>query len=67
MAHVPASPADRGDWEAPSLRLPSVSRVRLDELLHELLDRVGEVTASRERLRALLDAVVNAAPPRIQR
>ncbi|HLT10133.1 MAG TPA: GAF domain-containing sensor histidine kinase [Micromonosporaceae bacterium] len=35
-----------------------LSRVRLDELLRELLDRVGEVVASRERLRSLLDAVV---------
>ena len=32
--------------------------MRLDELLAELLDRVGEVVDSRERLRALLDAVV---------
>jgi signal transduction histidine kinase len=32
--------------------------VHLDELLHELLDRVGEVVTSRERLRSLLDAVV---------
>jgi signal transduction histidine kinase len=45
-------------WETPSLHLPPLSRVRLDELLQELLDRVGEVAASRERLRALLDAVV---------
>ncbi|MFI6264027.1 GAF domain-containing protein [Micromonospora sp. NPDC051006] len=35
-----------------------LSRVHLDELLQEMLDRVGEVVASRERLRALLDAVV---------
>ncbi|MGN9807368.1 GAF domain-containing protein [Micromonospora sp. L32] len=35
-----------------------LSRVRLDELLQEMLDRVGEVVTSRERLRALLDAVV---------
>ncbi|MFY1670820.1 GAF domain-containing protein [Plantactinospora sp. WMMB334] len=35
-----------------------LSRVRLDELLHEVLDRVGEVVTSRERLRALLTAVV---------
>ncbi|KXK59891.1 ATPase [Micromonospora rosaria] len=35
-----------------------LSRVRLDELLQEMLDRVGDVVASRERLRALLDAVV---------
>jgi signal transduction histidine kinase len=33
-------------------------RLRLDELLQEMLDRVGEVVTSRERLRALLDAVV---------
>jgi signal transduction histidine kinase len=45
-------------WQAPSLHLSPLSRVRLDELLQELLDRVGEVAASRERLRALLDAVV---------
>src|SRR3954452_25103770 len=45
--------------EAPVLGLPELSRVRLDELLVELLDRVGEVMTSRERLRALLDAVVS--------
>lgn len=33
--------------------------MRLDELLQELLDRVSEVMASRERLRNLLDAVVD--------
>src|SRR5918997_2224894 len=43
---------------APSLGLTPLSRVRLDELLQEMLDRVGEVVTSRERLRALLDAVV---------
>ncbi|SCL22627.1 GAF domain-containing protein [Micromonospora rhizosphaerae] len=43
---------------APSLGLSPLSRVRLDELLQEMLDRVGEVVTSRERLRALLDAVV---------
>lgn len=42
-----------------SLGLTPLSRVRLDELLQELLDRVGQVMASRERLRALLDAVVS--------
>jgi len=35
-----------------------LARVDLDDLLHEVLERVGEVVASRERLRALLDAVV---------
>src|SRR3954447_26828100 len=41
--------------EPPSLGLGPLSRVRLDELLQEMLDRVGDVMASRERLRALLD------------
>jgi GAF domain len=50
--------ADESGWRAPSLSLSPLSRVRLDELLQELLDRVGQVSASRERLRALLDAVV---------
>ncbi|GAA2673565.1 GAF domain-containing sensor histidine kinase [Actinoplanes palleronii] len=44
--------------ELPTLGLPPLSRVRLDELLQEMLDRVGDVVASRERLRSLLDAVV---------
>jgi signal transduction histidine kinase len=47
-----------GHVEPPSLGLGPLSRVRLDELLQEMLDRVGEVVTSRERLRALLDAVV---------
>jgi signal transduction histidine kinase len=47
--------------DQPSLGLDPVPRVRLDELLTELLDRVGEVVDSRERLRALLDAVVGIA------
>ncbi|MER7277257.1 GAF domain-containing sensor histidine kinase [Dactylosporangium sp. NPDC000244] len=38
--------------------MPELSRVDLDALLQELLTRVGEVQTSRERLRALLDAVV---------
>jgi signal transduction histidine kinase len=44
--------------DPPSLGLTPLSRVRLDELLQEMLDRVGQVVTSRERLRALLDAVV---------
>jgi signal transduction histidine kinase len=44
--------------DPPSLGLSPLSRVRLDELLQEMLDRVGDVMASRERLRSLLDAVV---------
>lgn len=43
---------------APSLGLTPLSRVRLDALLQEMLDRISEVVTSRERLRALLDAVV---------
>jgi signal transduction histidine kinase len=49
---------DRPQHDPPSLGLTPLSRVRLDELLQEMLDRVGEVVTSRERLRALLDAVV---------
>jgi signal transduction histidine kinase len=45
-------------WGAPSLGLSPLSRIRLDELLGELQNRVGDVMASRERLSALLDAVV---------
>jgi signal transduction histidine kinase len=51
-------PMDSSRAEPPSLGLSPLSRVRLDELLQEMLDRVGEVVTSRERLRALLDAVV---------
>ncbi|MCW2639074.1 MAG: ATPase [Dactylosporangium sp.] len=58
MVTQPASPAEGPGWVGPSLPLSPLSRVRLDQLLQELLDRVGEVSASRERLRALLDAVV---------
>jgi signal transduction histidine kinase len=41
-----------------AFEIPSLSRVRLDELLQELLERVGEVMAGRERLSSLLQAVV---------
>lgn len=47
--------------DQPSLGLGPLSRVRLDELLTELLDRVSDVVDSRERLRSLLDAVVGIA------
>lgn len=53
-----AAPDPRHEHATPSLGLTPLSRVRLDELLQEMLDRVGEVVTSRERLRALLDAVV---------
>jgi signal transduction histidine kinase len=47
---------DQPQWA--SLGLTPLSRVHLDELLQELLDRIGDVVDSRERLRSLLDAVV---------
>src|ERR1044071_7115186 len=47
--------------DTPSLGLSPLSRVRLDELLQEMLDRVGEVVTSRERLAALLDAAVGVS------
>ncbi|MDZ5447326.1 GAF domain-containing sensor histidine kinase [Micromonospora sp. 4G57] len=53
-----SAPNPRPEHVTPSLGLSPLSRVRLDELLQEMLDRVGDVVASRERLRALLDAVV---------
>jgi signal transduction histidine kinase len=58
-ANPPDQPESSAARETPTLGLPKLSRVRLDELLSELLDRVGEVVTSRERLRALLDAVVS--------
>jgi signal transduction histidine kinase len=57
VAEQPGFPDDE-EWRSPPLGLSSLSRVRLDELLQELLMRVGEVTAGRERLNALLHAVV---------
>jgi signal transduction histidine kinase len=57
--------ADRGtqpggeERPTPTLDIAALSRVRLDTLLQELLDRVGEVMASRERLSSLLQAVVS--------
>src|SRR5690606_7232823 len=42
-----------------ALGFTSLSRVRLDTLLHELLDRTHDVLASQDRLRALLDAVID--------
>jgi signal transduction histidine kinase len=51
-------PEEEPDASRLGLALPSLSRVELDDLLHEVLDRVQVVMSSRERLRALLDAVV---------
>ena len=41
--------------------LPDLSRLRLDTLLHELVERAGEVIESEGRLDRLLDAVVAVA------
>jgi signal transduction histidine kinase len=49
---------DEGRAPEPQSVLPALSSVDLDDLLHELLDRVGQVVTSRERLRELLNAVV---------
>ncbi|HET6917915.1 MAG TPA: hypothetical protein VFI46_00445 [Jiangellaceae bacterium] len=48
---MPAEP------EASSI-LPPLSRVGLDDLLGELMTRTEQIQASRDRIRALLDAVV---------
>lgn len=45
----------------PSAGLSPLARARLDELLEELLQRVGGVLDSQDRLRGLLDAVVGIA------
>ena len=42
-----------------ALGFTSLARVRLDTLLEELHGRVGDVLASQDRLRSLLDAVVD--------
>jgi signal transduction histidine kinase len=56
-AAEPGPPSDE-TLGGQAFAVPRLSRVRLDELLQELLDRVSEVMASRERLSALLEAVV---------
>jgi signal transduction histidine kinase len=53
-----ASAAEPPKGHAAAFEIPSLSRVRLDELLQELLERVGEVMAGRERLSSLLQAVM---------
>jgi signal transduction histidine kinase len=45
----------------PSGALSPLARARLDELLEELLQRVGDVMDTQDRLRGLLDAVVGIA------
>lgn len=55
---VPEPGGPSAPWRGPSPGLTPLSRPGLDDLLRELLDRVGEVIAARERERGLLDAVV---------
>jgi len=45
----------------PSAALSPLARARLDDLLQELLGRVGDVLDTQDRLRGLLDAVVGIA------
>ncbi|MGZ0153586.1 GAF domain-containing protein [Kribbella sp. WER1] len=47
-----------GGWDEGALEFGGLSRVRLDALLRELLERIDDIMTSQERLRALLDAVV---------
>lgn len=51
-------PAVGDHHDVPSHGLSPLSRVRPDELLPEIIGRVGDVVASRARLPSLLDAVV---------
>ena len=50
-----------GDPAGPSAGVSPLGRAKLDELLEEVLDRVGEVLDSQDRLRGLLDAVIAMA------
>ena len=49
------------DQTGPSAALTPLARARLDDLLEELLERVGDVLDTQDRLRGLLDAVVAIA------
>jgi signal transduction histidine kinase len=57
-----SNPDDSGrrteSFALPAFDISALSRARLDELLQELLERVNEVMSGRERLSALLEAVV---------
>jgi signal transduction histidine kinase len=54
----PAPGTGRPGPDVPSLGLSSLSREHRDKLLRDLLDEVGSVLTSRERLTSLLEAVV---------
>ena len=59
MSQQPETAAQPNSWPPAAFDVSALSRVRLDELLQELQNRVGEVMSSRERLAALLQAVVD--------
>jgi len=54
----PARAAGPHDAATPSAALTPLSGAGLDDLLRELLQRVGQAQTDHERLRLLLDAVV---------
>ncbi len=56
MADAQDSPAPEGERLSGGL-----STLRLDELLHEVTDRLAEMSASRDQLHGLLDAVIAVA------
>ncbi|HET6686012.1 MAG TPA: GAF domain-containing protein [Jiangellaceae bacterium] len=45
----------------PVVPVGGAERAELDDLLKQLLDRIGEVVATQDRLRGLLDAVISVA------
>ncbi|MFD8496036.1 GAF domain-containing protein [Amycolatopsis sp. NPDC059657] len=55
---MPAEPDVTGDLPSPSGVLAAL---RLDELLHEVQDRLSEIVKTRDRLQGLLDAVLAVA------
>ena len=55
---MPAQPSRRPGDEP---LMPDLSRLRLDALLRELVDRAGEVIETESRVHRLLDAVVSVA------
>ena len=50
------------DEDAPEALSGLLSGLRLDELLGEVQDRIGEIVSTRGRMQALLDAVLVVDP-----
>lgn len=62
MAEDPTAGSARPRRDAPAgAKFPDLSRLRLETLLHELIDRAGQVIDNEQRLHRLLDAVVSVA------